>query len=95
MATTDCPSLGLATVYRALKSLSTDGDIVPVELPGDATRYELADRAAHHYFRCAVCQRVFSVNGATRPPRYDLPPGFQVDHCEMLLRGRCADCSVV
>lgn len=38
------PGLGIATVYRAIKALREDGEVVLVELPGEGPRYEPVGR---------------------------------------------------
>ena len=44
------PSLGIATVYRTLKSLLEEGSIKLVELPGQPLHYEEAHKGHHHHF---------------------------------------------
>lgn len=86
--------LGIATVYRNLKSLQDDGSIVPVELPGEGvTRYELSGKDHHHHFLCRECERVYDVGGC--PPEVDAgtPDGFQVEHHEIVLYGVCEACA--
>ena len=86
------PGLGLATVYRNLKSLVEDGVLVPVDFPGQGTRYELAHRPHHHHFQCLHCQRVFDVHGCPGDLRSLAPKGFEVESHEINLYGRCSDC---
>ena len=86
------PTLGIATVYRNLKSLVDEGWLLPVELPGEATRYELADRPHHHHFVCNHCEQAFDVHGCP-PDVEDLAPdGFQVESHEVVLYGACPAC---
>ncbi|MCC6774019.1 MAG: transcriptional repressor [Gemmatimonadaceae bacterium] len=92
-ATATAPGIGLATVYRALKSLIQSGDVVPVELPGDTPRYELAHHDHHHHFSCRACGQVFEVEGCPGDLATLAPQGFAVDGHELVLYGRCAGCS--
>ncbi len=87
------PGLGIATVYRAIKRFVSDGVLVPVELPGAASRYELAGLGHHHHFQCRGCDRVYDVEGC--PPRIAelAPEGFELEAHEIVLHGLCADCS--
>lgn len=87
------PGIGLATVYRALKSLIESGEVVTVELPGDTPRYELAHPHHHHHFRCRSCGRVFEVEGCPGDLAALAPQGFSVDGHEVVLYGRCAGCT--
>lgn len=86
------PSLGIATVYRNLKSLVDEGWLTPVELPGESTRYELADRPHHHHFVCTHCEQAFDVHAC--PPKIEdmAPDGFQVESHEVVLYGACPAC---
>jgi len=86
------PALGLATVYRNLKALTDAGAIQVVTLPGEAPRYELAQHAHHHHFRCDACQRVFDVHACPGDLAGLAPPGFSVSRHEITLYGRCSDC---
>jgi len=85
-------ALGLATVYRNLKALVDAGEIQVVTLPGEAPRYEPAQREHHHHFRCDVCQRVFDVHQCPGDLASLAPPGFSVARHEITLYGRCSDC---
>jgi Fur family ferric uptake transcriptional regulator len=85
-------ALGLATVYRNLKSLVDAGAIQVVTLPGEVPRYELAQHGHHHHFRCDVCQRVFDVHQCPGDLAGLAPPGFHVSRHEITLYGQCSDC---
>jgi len=93
VAAASVPGIGLATVYRALKSLIQSGDAVLVELPGDTPRYELAHHHHHHHFSCRACGQVFEMDGCPGDDLATLAPrGFAVDGHEVVLYGRCAQC---
>ncbi len=87
------PQLSIATVYRNIKSLQDGGAIKPVVLPGQNPRYELASHGHHHHFQCRHCGRVFDLE--TCPGNLDClaPSGFTVEEHEIILYGRCGDCS--
>lgn len=89
------PELGLATVYRNLKSLLAAGAIQGVELPGAALRYELAHQPHHHHFQCRRCQQVVDIPGCPPGIATMAPPGFLVDGHALTLYGLCAACSSV
>lgn len=84
--------LGLATVYRTLRILADEGVIAEVQVPGEAPRYEMADKAHHHHFYCRSCERVFEVEGCPGDLAGLTPPGFALDGHELLLFGTCAGC---
>lgn len=86
------PSLGLATVYRALKNLVREGWLSAVELPGEGLRYELAERPHHHHFLCRSCDQAFEVHHCPEELEQLAPDGFEVEGHELILFGRCEPC---
>ncbi|MCC6751681.1 MAG: transcriptional repressor [Deltaproteobacteria bacterium] len=88
----EAPNLGLATVYRTLKGLVAEGWLVPVELPSQPTRYEVAGKHHHHHFHCRACGQVFEVPGCPRDLSTLTPPGFRLEAHEVILYGRCPPC---
>jgi Fur family ferric uptake transcriptional regulator len=92
-AQSETPSLSLATVYRNLKQLVDDGTLLPVVLPGENPRYEIAHQGHHHHFQCRKCERVFDVHACPGDFQHLAPPGFVVDGHELTLYGTCADCA--
>lgn len=92
-AQSQAPRLGLATVYRNLKTLVEEGELCTVELPGENPRFEVAGRQHHHHFQCLTCQRVFDVHACPGDLTRLAPPGFTVQDHELTLYGRCSDCT--
>lgn len=87
------PRLGIATVYRTLKSLVDEEWLQVVEIPGEASRYERAGKAHHHHFSCSRCERVFDLEGCLGGIDRLLPQGFLLEGHEIFLYGVCADCA--
>jgi len=85
--------LGIATVYRTINALLESGWLTPVELPGEAPRYERAGSGHHHHFRCRQCARVFEIAGCPGDFAALAPAGFQLEAHEIVLYGRCAGCA--
>jgi len=85
------PGLGMATVYRTIKELVDSGEIVPVELPGENTRYEPAGKHHHHHFHCRKCEGVFEVEVCNFEAT--VPRGFRLESHEVVLYGLCARCA--
>lgn len=88
----EVPALSIATVYRNLKLLVDEGEVITVSLPGDSARYESAAHTHHHHFQCNQCKRVFDVHACPGDIGKLAPKGFSVEHHELTLYGRCADC---
>lgn len=94
------PRLNLSTVYRQLKELLESGEVTRVDLPGQPTRYEALCEDAHgqadhhhHHFHCNACDRVFPIHACPGPMDELAPKGFRVEHHDLTLHGRCADCA--
>ncbi|MFO1422731.1 MAG: transcriptional repressor [Candidatus Competibacteraceae bacterium] len=91
-ASRDSAGIGLATVYRALKTFMTRGDVAQVEIPGSPPCYEPTDRGHHHHFICQHCRRVFDLPGCVHDLEKLAPRDFHVERHEIVLYGACASC---
>ena len=85
--------LSIATVYRNIATLVKDKWLLPVDIPGEATRYEVAGKAHHHHFHCNSCGKVFELEGCEADIKPKLPRGFRATGHEFFLYGTCADCN--
>jgi len=85
--------IGIGTVYRNLRTFVDEALLTPVDLPGEALRYELAGKDHHHHFQCRECDRVFDVAGCSSALHKGVPKGFRVDAHEVVLYGACARCA--
>lgn len=92
LAQTSLPSLGIATVYRAIKELVAEGWMVGVDVVG-GTRYELSDIGHHHHFHCLDCDRTFDIKGCTGNLQRLAPRGFTVASHILTLSGTCSGCA--
>ncbi len=89
-AQNEVPGLGLATVYRTLKAMVADGLVQVIELPGEAPRFEI--QTAHHdHFRCLACGEIFELSCPGIAAA--LPPGFEIADHQLVLYGKCPECS--
>lgn len=85
--------LGIATVYRSIKSLLDDGWLTPIDVPGKGVLYELSGKAHHHHFSCTSCHRVFELDGCADDVLVPLPRGFKATGHDVTIFGRCATCA--
>lgn len=92
-AQSNVPGLGIATVYRNLKSLTEDGTLKEVKLPGENARYEIAGHSHHHHFQCLQCHKVFDVHACPGDLSGIAPEGFKVKEHDLTLYGDCKDCN--
>ena len=86
------PRMGLATVYRTLKSLTESEALRIVDVPGEPQRYELAGKGHHHHFSCRTCGRMFEMDGCPGDLERLVPRGFIMEDHEVFIYGRCRDC---
>lgn len=89
----DLEGMGIATVYRTIKVLLEEGWLVPVELPGESPRYELAGKDHHHHFHCHHCGKVYEMPGCIDELKRMVPPGFHVSGHEVTFYGLCSTCT--
>ena len=92
-ASQSAEGLGVATVYRAVAALLDAGWIEAVEIPGEPTRYERADKGHHHHFQCQKCERAFDIAGCLENLRKLAPPKFRIKQHAVTLYGLCAACA--
>lgn len=91
-AQNDVTGLGVATVYRNLKSLQVEGLIVQVDLPGQPSRWEVPEDH-HHHFLCRVCDKLFEIHNCPEDLIRLLPEGYTLEEHDILLRGQCNKCA--
>jgi len=89
-------SIGLATVYRTLARMASDGEVDALRTPDGVAAYRRCSAGHHHHLVCRECGRAVEVN----PPDLEAWAeqvarefGFtRIEH-ELELFGRCPDCS--
>lgn len=84
--------LGLRTVYRQIKDLTTEGLLVGIDYPGQPLRYEPVSGQHHAHFICRRCQQVFDLPGVSPEVTVEAPEGFVIDGQETVFYGICREC---
>jgi len=92
MAHRKVSGLGIATVYRNLKSLQEEGWIVAVDLPSQPPRWEVAPESHHHHFLCNTCDKLYEIHACPEGLQRLLPEGYILEEHNILLRGQCDGC---
>ena len=92
MAQGEVDGISIATVYRNIGALMEERWLTPVEVPGEARRYEVAGKDHHHHFHCRSCGKVFELEGCAMELKPKLPRGFRASGHEFFLYGSCAAC---
>jgi len=89
-------NVGLATVYRAMQSLSESGDVdVLRSSDGEALYRRCAKRAHHHHLVCRSCGTAVEIDGPSVEEwatRVGAAHGFTDIEHTMELFGTCASC---
>jgi len=93
IARKEVKNLGLATVYRNIKSLVEDGVLVSVQLINEPPRYEIAGKGHHHHFRCNECNKVYELEGCIHNVEKLVPRGYSVQVHHLLFYGTCKGCN--
>lgn len=98
---TDCPEIGLATVYRTIQLLLELGLIERINLDDGYVRYEIGNPATqtskhrHHHLICMKCGRIISFEDdllEELEKRIADTTGFYVVNHEVKLYGYCKEC---
>ena len=98
---TDCPEIGLATVYRTIQLLLELQLIDRINLDDGFVRYEIGNgkeggtKHRHHHLVCRKCGRVISFQDDLLEELEDKivkTTGFQVMDHEVKLYGYCKEC---
>lgn len=88
------PNISRATVYRNLGVLANRGEVLRVEVPNGADRYDFFNEP-HYHGKCRVCGGVFDID---MPYQENLIAqvidsyGFTIEGHEIIFDGVCADC---
>ena len=88
-----CKTLGQRTVYRLLGTLVREGQLVPVEYPGQPLRYEPVLREHRPHFVCLGCSKIYRMPSDLPAIDYKAPEGFRITGEEVVFYGECPECA--
>ena len=86
------PGLGIATVYRTIRILLSEGWLIPIELTGRPPLYQRSQTPHRHYFQCRQCMTIIPITCPTRTIKRLVPPELHLEHHELALYGLCPNC---
>lgn len=87
------PRLSLATVYRNLVRLESDGAIRSIGTVNGQERFD-GDTSPHAHVICTDCGKVDDVDGVSLPdPDPACVAGYEISRAEVRFYGVCADCA--
>lgn len=91
------PRVGIASVYRALQTLTELGLVHRLDLRAGGARYEPAQPSGehHHHLVCGDCGKVEAFSDDRLERAIDTvseASAFRIDEHDVVLRGRCTAC---
>lgn len=92
LAVENHPTLGIATVYRAVNDLVRQGALSPICI-GGTTRFELSGKEHHHHFYCRGCEKVFCLENCPVAEAELAPNGYKVEGHVLVVSGFCKSCA--
>jgi Fur family ferric uptake transcriptional regulator len=90
-------AVGLATVYRTLQAMATDGDVDMLRTDDGEALYRRCSTGHHHHLVCRSCGRTVEVEGPaveSWADRISAEHGFSDVRHTLEIVGTCADCQV-
>ena len=83
------------TLYRVLDWLVAQGLVHSVMGHDRVRRFSpMQAHSTHAHFECRDCGRLFCLRGTLPLAKPEIPEGFQPDHLDITVHGRCADCAM-
>ncbi len=92
------PRVGLASVYRALQTLTELGLVHRLDLRSGGAQFEAAQPSGdhHHHLVCGECGKVEAFSDDRLERAIDTlseASAFRIDEHDVVLRGRCEGCT--
>jgi Fur family transcriptional regulator, peroxide stress response regulator len=89
------PKVSLATVYRTLRALVSEGLLCELPFGTSESRFGLTREHKHYHFLCDVCRRVLDLPGPVKEGlerTVQKNTGHRVTRHTVEFYGRCKDC---
>jgi Fur family ferric uptake transcriptional regulator len=87
--------VGLATVYRTLQAMATDGDVDMLRTDDGEAVYRRCSTGHHHHLVCRACGRTVEVEGPaveSWADKISAENGFRDVRHTVEIVGTCSDC---
>lgn len=90
---TDCPNVSLATVYKNIGTMTGNGLLAEVKLPGQKSVFELT-KTPHIHLHCTECGKIEDIELQTTQLVEDaqMRSGYHVENADIVLKGKCPAC---
>jgi Fur family transcriptional regulator, ferric uptake regulator len=90
-------TVGLATVYRTLQAMATDGDVDMMRTDDGEAVYRRCSTGHHHHLVCRSCGRTVEVEGPAVErwaDKVSADNGFSDVRHTLEIFGTCSDCQI-
>ena len=90
----EIPDISLGTVYRNLRLLRKNGEILELDSGSNSSRFD-GNRDNHYHFKCEKCGCIFDVDEPVyreMDERIAQKTGFKVLYHRLEFRGLCKKC---
>ncbi len=92
IASESVQNLGIATVYRNIKTMLEQNELMSVDIPGQPSRYYLPMEEKHPIFLCHRSNRAFFLRPEdVKVQLNNLPRNFHVQFSEVIVHGEYQD----
>lgn len=85
------PNISLGTVYRNLKELVEQGELITLETEDNVLHYD-GNVDPHAHFICRGCNRIIDLPCQSEVAQTLSQVGYEVDCEKLLLYGKCPSC---
>ncbi|MCQ4637832.1 transcriptional repressor [Anaerovorax odorimutans] len=92
--TREYPRVSKATVYRNLNQMAQQGQILRIQIPNSADRYDF-NTSGHYHLKCTGCGQVFDMDipYMEQLNQLDLSEqGFTIEDHDIIFQGTCPQC---
>lgn len=87
------PTVSLGTVYRNLKLLTDENEVITLETTDKKIHYD-GDTSNHSHFICSDCGKIIDLFFEFCPPEFLSKDGHRVTAEKRLYYGVCKDCDL-
>ena len=84
-------NISLGTVYRNLKLLADNGEIISLETGSDRLHYD-GDTSNHSHFVCTNCGEIIDIFEKVAPPKSLKKLGVKIESERCIYFGKCQNC---
>ena len=85
------PNIGIATVYRNLKKLKDNNQVVTITTPDNKEHYDY-DTGLHAHLHCTCCSKLNDIE--LSPKQIDTITAINDNNFDLLFIGLCDECKI-